>query len=75
VLTIYSGNRYELECKYSGYVDITSRPVFPRLDLRALKEVLNAREAAVGVRWTCSRFTDSGPILRLDSITDKLTKV
>jgi hypothetical protein len=74
VLTIFPGNRYELECKYSGYIDITSRPVFPRLDLQPLTEILNSRESAMGVQWTSSRFTDSGPILRLDSTTDKLTK-
>uniref|UniRef100_A0A7S0QZF8 DUF218 domain-containing protein n=1 Tax=Pyramimonas obovata TaxID=1411642 RepID=A0A7S0QZF8_9CHLO len=74
VLTIYPGNRYELECKYSGYIDITSRPVWPRLDLSPLVKVLNAHEEAVGVKWSCSRFTDSGPVLRLDSVSEKLTK-
>jgi len=56
-------------------VDITSRPVFPRLDLTALKALLNDVEEAVEVKWTCDRFTDSGPILRLDATNHKLTKV
>ena len=56
-------------------VDITSRAGWPRLDLTALKQLLNDVEESVDVKWTCDRFTDSGPILRLDSVHGKLTKV
>eukprot|EP00241_Pyramimonas_parkeae_P017185 CAMPEP_0114291176 /NCGR_PEP_ID=MMETSP0059-20121206/8342_1 /TAXON_ID=36894 /ORGANISM="Pyramimonas parkeae, Strain CCMP726" /LENGTH=628 /DNA_ID=CAMNT_0001412647 /DNA_START=195 /DNA_END=2082 /DNA_ORIENTATION=+ len=74
LLTMYPGNRYELECKYTGYVDIVSRPVMPRIDMSPLVKFLNTLETLVDVQWTCSRFTDSGPIMRLDSLSNKLTK-
>jgi hypothetical protein len=66
VLTLYSENRYELEYKYVTWVDIISRPVFPRIDLKPLLSVLNNREES-GMRWFASKITDTGPVMRLDS--------
>jgi len=37
-------HRYELECKYTQYIQLHSRPVWPRLDLAPLVQVLNAIE-------------------------------
>uniref|UniRef100_A0A7S3R957 Oxidation resistance protein 1 n=1 Tax=Dunaliella tertiolecta TaxID=3047 RepID=A0A7S3R957_DUNTE len=44
VLTMYDKNRYELECKYTQYIQLQSRPVWPRLDMAPLVQVLNVLE-------------------------------
>ncbi|KAF5829336.1 hypothetical protein DUNSADRAFT_16212 [Dunaliella salina] len=44
VLTMYDKNRYELECKYTQYIQLQSRPVWPRLDMAPLVQVLNMLE-------------------------------
>lgn len=41
---MYPGNRYEVEYRYTGFVDLQSRPTWPRLNLAHLAKVLNARE-------------------------------
>jgi len=66
VLTLLPGRRYELELKYTGFVDLASRPASPRIDLGPLACKLNELEGAPGFRWSASRITDSGPIMRLD---------
>ena len=42
VVSMYSGNRYEVECKYTQYVNLHSRPVWPRINMRPLAEVRNS---------------------------------
>ncbi|EMR01068.1 DUF6687 family protein [Cesiribacter andamanensis] len=64
VLSLYSGNRYELEYKYTSWVDTAHRPGFPRLDLQPLAGQLNALEEGPH-RWAADKITDTGPILRL----------
>lgn len=39
VVAMYSGNRYEVECKYTQFVNLHSRRVWPRVSLEALAEV------------------------------------
>lgn len=39
VLSVYPGNRYEVECKYTQFVMFSSRPVRARLDLQPLAQV------------------------------------
>lgn len=39
LLTLYPGNKYELEAKYTQYVEFHSRPVWPRLDFAPLARV------------------------------------
>lgn len=39
VVAVYSGNRYEVECKYTQFVNLHSRRVWPRVSLEALAEV------------------------------------
>jgi len=81
VLSIYSGNRYELEYKYTAYIDLISRPVFPRVDPTKLIEKLNNLEIAANngttskAIWGGNRIVDSGPIIRLDKKGIKLDKV
>jgi len=77
VLAMYQGGRYELEYKYTGYVDIVSRPVLPRVDPTKLLEKLNDLEEPVqpDLYWNGNRITDSGPIIRLDRKGIKLNKV
>lgn len=41
---MYPENRYEIEYRYTGFVDLQSRPTWPRLNLAHLAKVLNARE-------------------------------
>ena len=83
VLACYSDNRYELELKYTSHVDLSSRPVYPKVELQVLAEVLNSRESALSSMlgipiehaWSGNRITDSGPILRLDKTDKKLNKI
>ncbi|RIY06764.1 hypothetical protein D0T11_17965 [Hymenobacter rubripertinctus] len=65
VLSLYDGQRYELEYKYTTWIDLASRPTLPRLPLEALAARLNALETTAR-RWTHDGITDTGPLLRLD---------
>ncbi|TGE25381.1 hypothetical protein E5K00_09385 [Hymenobacter aquaticus] len=71
VLSIYDGQRYELEYKYTTWIDLESRPTLPRLPLNALAARLNAQEHSPR-RWTFDGITDTGPLLRLEG--KRLTK-
>jgi len=64
VLSLYDGQRYEFEYKYTTWIDLESRPTLPRLPLNVLAERLNAREQTAR-RWTHDGITDTGPLLRL----------
>lgn len=72
VLSCYEQNRYELEYKYTTWVDIGSRSTLPRLPLAPLAEKLNKLEKS-GHRWTFDAVTDTGPLLRLKG--DQLTRM
>ena len=71
VLACYANQRYELECKYTTWVDLESRPTLPRLPLALLAAGLNALETSSknqrrnNCRWAADAFTDTGPLLRL----------
>jgi hypothetical protein len=41
---MYDDNRYEVEEKYTQFVDLNSRPVWPRLDMHPLAALLNKLE-------------------------------
>ena len=64
VLSLYDGQRYELEAKYTTWVDLESRPTLPRLPLAPLAAHLNELEKS-GFRWAADPLTDTGPLLRL----------
>jgi len=64
VLSLYDGQRYELECKYTTWIDLASRPTLPRLPLPALAVRLNELETS-NYRWAADPLTDTGPLLRL----------
>ena len=64
VLACYSNNRYELEYKYTTWVDIASRPTLPRLPMEPLATKLNALEQS-NRTWTYDSVTETGPLLRL----------
>jgi hypothetical protein len=66
VLSIYSENRYELEYKYTTWVNLASRPTLPRVSLNDLVQQLNAAEKQPG-HWYAESVTDTGPILRLNA--------
>ena len=66
VLSMYSENRYELEYKYTTWVDIVSRPTLPRISLQPLCDRLNALEKS-GKKWFCDNINDTGPILRIEN--------
>ncbi len=72
VLSLYDDQRYELECKYTTWIDLESRPTLPRLALAPLAARLNALEAS-GRAWAADGLTDTGPLLRLAG-PRKLTK-
>lgn len=65
LLSIYPDQRYELELKYTSWIDLASRPTLPRIDLRPLAQQLNQVEQSEQV-WEVDRITDTGPILRLE---------
>lgn len=71
VLAQYCHNRYELEYKYTTWVDIVSRETLPRLPLKPLADLLQTLETS-GYSWTAENVTDTGPILRLNG--NKLPK-
>ena len=64
VLSLYDGQRYELECKYTTWIDLESRPTLPRLPLAPLAARLNELETSA-YRWAADPLTDTGPLLRL----------
>lgn len=70
-LSMYDGQRYEVECKYHQFVVTCGRPVWPRLDLTPLAALLNqmedqeaphplTEEGGSGMTWSATRFTDTG---------------
>jgi len=65
VLTCYEHNRYELEYKYTTWVDIASRPTLPRLTMAPLAKRLNELEKS-RYRWSHDAITETGPLLRLE---------
>lgn len=72
----FSGWRYEVEEKYTQFVNVWSRPVTARLDMTPLASFLNEIDThrAVDCDWASPRLVDSGPLLRLDSHGQKLLK-
>ncbi len=64
VLSLYDSQRYELECKYTTWIDLESRPTLPRLSLAPLAARLNELEKS-NYRWAADQLTDTGPLLRL----------
>ncbi len=64
ILTIYPNNCYELEYRYTTWVDAAKRKVFPRMHLEPLAEILNDQEKSAH-RWWVEDILDTGPILRL----------
>ena len=71
VMSIYPNNRYEVEYKYTTWVDITSRPTLPRISFKPLLKQLNILEKS-GFTWHADGIADTGPILRLEK--DQLSK-
>uniref|UniRef100_A0A7S2RZN1 Uncharacterized protein n=1 Tax=Mucochytrium quahogii TaxID=96639 RepID=A0A7S2RZN1_9STRA len=75
VLTKYSSNRYEVEQRYTTYVEYQSRPTFPRICMSNLARFLQANSSQGDCIWRTDRFVDSGPLLRLEKAsTPNLTK-
>ncbi|GAB2475009.1 hypothetical protein GCM10011375_23830 [Hymenobacter qilianensis] len=64
VLSCYNDRRYELEYKYTTWIDLESRPTLPRLPLNALAERLTSQEKPPSA-WVFDAITDTGPLLRL----------
>jgi len=48
VLSMYDRNRYELEFKYTTYVDLISRPTLPRIETTHLVKLMNQIETLKG---------------------------
>lgn len=70
VLSLYEGQRYELEYKYTSWVDTATRLSFPRLPLQPLADQLNAQEIP-GQSWSGDGIMDTGPQLRLGKALPK----
>jgi hypothetical protein len=82
VVSIYPGAKYEVEIKYTTMVDLNSRPCLPRLEMIPLSKHLNYLEEKLdrrfkdNFRWKADRITDSGPMLRIESVeTGNISKV
>jgi len=65
VLSVYDGNRYELEYCYTTWVDTAHRFSYPRIPMEELTDQLNELETA-DYTWTCGRLMDTAPLLRLE---------
>lgn len=76
VVSIYQDNRYEVEIKYTTFIDLQSRPTFPRVELEPLCNYLNNHDSSCNdnFKWTFNRITDSGPLLRIDNNEQHLSK-
>ncbi|WP_296618815.1 DUF6687 family protein [Marivirga sp.] len=70
VMSIYPDNRYELEFKYTTWIN-TTRQHFPRISMEKLCDQLNELEKSEK-KWEAEHFTDTAPILRLKG--EKLSK-
>lgn len=64
VLMMYADNRYELEYKYTGWIDTVSRNQFPRLPFDRLVSRLNELETSP-LSWWGNSMMDTGPSVRL----------
>ncbi|HAA11959.1 MAG TPA: hypothetical protein DCE41_09780 [Cytophagales bacterium] len=71
VLSLYPDGQYELEQKYTTWVDVAHRKSFPRADLRVLARELTPLETH-GANWQADSPFDTGPILRV--VAGPLTK-
>lgn len=60
ILSLYDGQKYELEVKYVSWVDTVSRSLFPRFPLAPLAERLNLLEES-GLAWSATPMMDTGP--------------
>lgn len=69
VISVYPEQRYEVEMKYTTWVNLASRPSFPRIQLSALADKLNSSE---DTSWNVEKITDTGPLLRIEN--RKLTR-
>lgn len=79
ILSQYSDNRYEIEQKYTTFIDLASRAVLPRVELQHLCNYLNEIDKictgdSSTLKWVANRITDSGPLLRIDNDICHLTK-
>jgi hypothetical protein len=77
ILSQYSDNRYEIEQKYTTFIDLASRDVLPRVELQQLCNYLNEIDKTCNnsnLKWICNRITDSGPLLRIDNEQNHLSK-
>eukprot|EP00127_Corallochytrium_limacisporum_P003862 Clim_evm76s153 gene=Clim_evmTU76s153 len=80
IVTQCPGNRYELEVKYTSYVNFLERNQLPRINLRPLVQALNDLEKRLGTlntettSWTVDSYNDSGPLLRLENSERPLSK-
>ena len=71
VLMQFSDQRYELEYKYTGWVDTADRRQFPRLPFDALADRLQQLEKEA-LTWWGNSVMDTGPSMRLGG--EQLTK-
>lgn len=74
VISMYSKNRYEVEHKYTTWIDIASRTTYPRLHFKVLADLLNKNEKGLH-KWSTNHYTDTGALLSLNSLElDKETR-
>ena len=63
VITVYPDNKYEIEDKYTSFIQLTSRKSWPRIPLDALITILNKKESRY--IWGCDNLTTLGKITQL----------
>lgn len=76
VVSLYDDQRYEVEEKYTQFVNVHSRPVQARLEMGHLAKLLNMIDTSrqESTSWNTPRLVDTGPLLRLDHGGQQLTK-
>jgi hypothetical protein len=63
VITVYPDNKYEIEDKYSSFIQLTSRKSWPRIPLESLTTILNKKESRY--IWGCDGVRTLGKITQL----------
>ena len=53
VVSMYDGNQMEVECKYTQFVNVHSRPVYPRVDMAPLAKARSWHQSELGVNGLC----------------------
>lgn len=58
VLAMYADRKYEVELKYTTFIDLMSRPTLPRVDMTALANALNKMESDLASQQSLAKHIE-----------------